>query len=104
MNANTNLPIPFERASTASPDQIDEELRRYDEHLRDVRGLTPETRRSYGGVAGCLLHWKFTDGAVDPSKLHPADVHQFLASQLDACRTPSNASGLESNESATRRS
>ncbi len=37
MNTNTNQPLPIERASTASPDDIDEELRRYEEHLHDVR-------------------------------------------------------------------
>ena len=40
MNANTSRPAPIERAPVASTDHIDEELRRYDEHLRDVRGLT----------------------------------------------------------------
>ena len=39
-----------------------------------------------------LAALEFTDGAVDPSKLRPADLRQFLASQLDARRTPSNAS------------
>ena len=96
MNANTNRPAPIERASTASLDHIDEELQRYDEHLRDVRGLAPGTRRNYGRVAGCLLHRKFTDGTVDLSKLCSADVRQFLASELDARRTPSNASRLAS--------
>ena len=43
MNANTSRPVLIERASVASTDHIDEELRRYDEHLRDVRGLTPGT-------------------------------------------------------------
>jgi integrase len=96
MNANTNRPVPIERASTASPDHIDEELRRYDQHLYDVRGLAPGTRRNYVRVAGCLLHRKFTDGTFDLSKLRPADVQQFLASELDARRTPSNASHLAS--------
>lgn len=94
MNANTNRPALIERASTASPDHIDEELRRYDEHLRDVRGLTSGTRRNYVRVADCLLRRQFTDGAVDLSKLRPADVRQFLESEYDARRTPSNASRL----------
>ncbi len=47
MNANTNRPVPIDRASISSPDHIDEELRRYDEHLRDMRGLSPGTRRNY---------------------------------------------------------
>ena len=96
MNANTTRPAPIERASTASPVHVDEELRRYDEHLRDVRGLTSGTRRNYVRIASCLLHRKFTDGAVDLSKLLPADVRQFFASEWDARRTPSNASRLAS--------
>ena len=96
MNANTNRPTPIKWAFSVSTDHIDEELRCYDEHLNNVRGLAPEIRRNYKRVAGCLLHWKFTDGAVDPSKLRPADLRQFLASQLDARRTPSNASLLAS--------
>jgi integrase len=96
MNANTNRHTPIKWAFSASADHIDEELRRYDEHLNDVRGLAMSTRRNYARVAGCLLHWKFTDGAVDPSKLRPTDVRQFLASELDARRTPSNASRLAS--------
>jgi len=96
MNANTNRPIPIEWASSASTDHIDEELRCYDEHLADVRGLALGTRRHYVRVAGCLLHRKFTDGTFDLSKLLPADVRQFLASELDARRTSSNASYLAS--------
>jgi len=94
MNANTSRPAPIERASTVSLDHIDEELRRYDEHLRDVRGLASETRRNYVRVADCLLRRQFANGAVDLSKLHPADVRQFLESEYDARRTPFNASRL----------
>jgi len=94
MNANTNRPVPVEQSSNASPSHIDEELRRYDAHLRDVRGLAPETCRSYVRVAGCLLHRKFAAETFDLSRLRPADVQQFLASELDARRTPSNASHL----------
>ena len=94
MIVNTNRSAPIERASTTSPDSIEEELRCYDEHLRDVCGLAPETRRNYVRIAGCLLHRKFTDGTVDLFELCPADVRQFFASELDAHPIPSNASRL----------
>ncbi len=61
--------------------------------LRDMRGLSPGTRRNYVRVAGCLLHRKFTDGTFDLHELRPADVRQFFASKLDARRTSSNAIG-----------
>ncbi len=46
MNAITKRPIPMEWAFSASTDLIDEELRFYDEHLADVRGLALATRRN----------------------------------------------------------
>lgn len=97
MNTNTNRPAPIERASTTSPDSIEEELLCYDEHLRDVRGLAPVTRHNHVRVAGFLLRQKFNDGAVDLSTLCPDDVRTFLASELDAHQTPSNASRLASS-------
>jgi len=75
---------------------IAEELRRYDEHLRDIRGLAVGTRSQRARIVGRLLHQKFAGRPVDVTKLRPDDVRRFLASQLDAHRTPSNASQLAS--------
>ena len=77
-----------------STDHVSEELRRYDEHLRDVRGLAAGTRRDRILVAGWLLRQKFKGRAINIAKLRPGDVRQFLASQLDAHRTTPNASRL----------
>ncbi|OGA32001.1 MAG: integrase [Betaproteobacteria bacterium RIFCSPLOWO2_12_FULL_62_13b] len=82
------------RSPTASTDHISEELRRYDEHLRDVRGLAAGTRQDRILVAGRLLRQRFKGRAFDIAKLRPGDVRQFLASQLDSHRTASNASRL----------
>ena len=87
---------PGARPSAASTDYIAEELRHYDEHLRDVRGLAAGTRQDYLRVAGWLLQQKFAGHPVDIAKLHPDDVRRFLASQLDTHRTASNASRLAS--------
>lgn len=87
---------PGARPSAASTDYIAEELRHYDEHLRDVRGLAAGTRQDYLRVAGWLLQQKFTGHPVNIAKLRPDDVRRFLASQLDAHRTASNASRLAS--------
>ncbi len=96
MNAKTPLPASIERDDAASTDHIEEELRRYDAYLRDLRGLSPGSRRHALRVAGRLLRQKFGDGVVDIAQLRPADVRQFLAEQLDARRTPSNAATLAS--------
>jgi integrase len=96
MNANTHQPASIERATTVSTDYIDEELRRYDEYLRDLRGLSSGSRSNYLRIAARLLRQKFGSRVVDLAKLRPADVRQFLADQLDALRTPSNATRLAS--------
>lgn len=79
---------------TQPSDHVAEELHRYDEHLRDVNGLAAGTRQDRIRVAGRLLRQKFKGRAIDITKLRPDDVRQFLASQLDAHRTASNASYL----------
>ena len=84
------------RSTAAFTDHIAEELRRYDEHLRDIRGLAVGTRSQRARIVGRLLHQKFAGRPVDITKLRPDDVRRFLASQLDARRTPSNASQLAS--------
>ena len=85
---------PVEPSSGASIRHIDDELQHYDTYLRDLRGLSPGSRRNSVGVVRRLLRQKFGDGVVDMAQLHPDDVRQFLADQLAARRTPSNASRL----------
>ena len=80
----------------ASTDHIAEELRRYDEHLRDIRGLAVGTCRQRSRIVGRLLYQKFAGRPVDIAKLRPDDVRRFLAGQLEVRRTPSNASQLAS--------
>lgn len=80
--------------STGPSDHVAEELHRYDEHLRDVNGLAAGTRYDRIRVAGRLLRQKFNGRAIDIAKLRPDDIRQFLASQLDAHQTASNASYL----------
>lgn len=97
MNTTTTHRVePSARPSAASTNHITEELRRYDEHLRDVRGLAVGTRQDHLRAAGWLLQQKFAERPVDIAKLRPEDVRHFLASQLDAHRTTSNASRLAS--------
>ena len=94
MNRDIQWPAPVEPSAGASIRHIDDELQHYDTYLRDLRGLSPGSRRSRLGVVRPLLRQKFGDGVVDMARLHPDDVRQFLADQLAARRTPSNASRL----------
>ncbi len=94
MNVNTYQPTSMELAIPVSTNHVDEELRRYDEYLRDLRGLSSGSRSQCIRIAGRLLRQKFGSRVVDIAELHPADVRQFLADQLDVHRTPSRAASL----------
>jgi hypothetical protein len=97
MNTTTTHRVePSARPSAASTNNITEELRRYDKHLRDVRGLAVGTRQDHLRIARWLLQQKFAGHPIDIATLRPEDVRRFLASQLDAHRTTSNASRLAS--------
>lgn len=82
------------RRPTAQPDHIAEELHRYDEHLRDIRGLAAGTRKGRTRVVGLLLQQKFKGRAIHIGKLRPDDIRQFLATQLGGHRSASHASHL----------
>ena len=73
---------------------IVEELHRYDEYLRDVRGLAAGTRMGRLRVVGLLLQEKFKGRAIQIGKLRPDDIRQFLATRLGAHRSASHASHL----------
>ena len=74
------------RSSAETTDPIADELRRYDEHLRDVRGLAAGTRRNRCRIVGQLLRKKFAGGVINIAKLRPVDVRRFIARQReDAC-------------------
>lgn len=85
------------RSAESSTTYVAEELQRYDEHLRDAKGLATGTRTGRIRIVGRLLRQKFKGRAVDIAKLRPTDVRLFLANQLDAHRTASNASQLASS-------
>jgi site-specific recombinase XerD len=83
---------PKARSSASFSACITEELHRYDEHLRDVRGLAACTRKGRLRVVGFLLQQRFKGRAIEISRLRPDDLRQFLARQLEVHRTASNAS------------
>lgn len=78
-------------ASTYSA-YITEELRRYDAHLRDVRGLAAGTRKSRLRIIGWLLEGKFKRRQIVFAQIRPDDVRQFLARRLAKQQSASYAS------------
>jgi integrase len=84
------------RSSAETPDPIAGELRRYDHHLRDVRGLAAGTSRNRCRIVEKLLRKKFAGGVLDAAKLRPVDVRHFIAQQLEGKHSHSVASQLAS--------
>ena len=84
------------RSSAETPDLIADELRRYDDHLRDVRGLAAGTRHARCRIVAQLLRKKFAGGVINMAKLRPADVRRFIAGQMEGSHSHSVAAQLAS--------
>lgn len=76
---------------------VDEELRRYDEHMDHVRGLAPRTRSSALRTVGRLLTERFVDGAVDITAIKPEHVRRFFAEQAALHSKPAGAGSVVSS-------
>ena len=70
---------------------IADELHRYDAHMLDACGLAAGTRRGRLRIVERLLNAKFATRPVVVSELRTDDIRQFIADQLDALGTTSNA-------------
>ncbi|MHB1915591.1 MAG: tyrosine-type recombinase/integrase [Acidiferrobacteraceae bacterium] len=93
MNHTTTRPdAPNIPASSTFSAFITEELRRYDEHLRDVRGLAAATRKWRLRTIGLLLQEKFKHRRIVFARLRPDDVRQFLVRRLSEHLSASNVS------------
>ena len=84
------------RSSAETTAPIADELRRYDDHLRDVRGLAAGTRRDRCRIVAQLLRKKFAGGVINMAKLRPVDIRCFIARQLQDGYSHSVASQLAS--------
>lgn len=82
--------------SSVETDPIADELRRYDDHLRNVRGLAAGTRHDRCRIVAQLLRKKFAGGVVNMAKLRPVDVRRFIARQLEESHSHSVAAQLAS--------
>lgn len=88
----TNGDTPNSPETSTYSAYIREELRLYDEHLRDVRGLSASTRKDRLRIIGLLLEGTFKHREIVFTRMQPDDVRQFLSTRLAQRQTPSNAS------------
>jgi integrase/recombinase XerC len=71
---------------------VDEELRRFDDHMNHVRGLAPKTREHYLAIIRRMLFGQFADQPVEISAFKPDDIRKFVASQSEACKVSASIS------------
>jgi integrase/recombinase XerC len=67
---------------------VDEELRRFDEYMENVRGLAPRTRRSVLRVVREFLAKRFSDRPVVFSAIKPEYVRRCFVRLTERCRSP----------------
>lgn len=79
-------------ASASGP--IADELRRYDAHMRDARGLATGTRQDGLIIVQRLLQTKFAGQDVVIGELRPEDIRRFMSEQRKLLSTTSHAGAL----------
>ncbi len=75
---------------------VDKELRRFDDHMKDVRGLAPKTRRMALHPVRLLLLNQFGERSVVFSAIKPDDVRRFIAACQVRYSTPASSGALAS--------
>jgi site-specific recombinase XerD len=86
------LGITAAKAESITP--VEEELRRFDEHMEHVRGLAPGTRRITLRIVRELLRGRFRDRPVVFSAITPEQVRSFFSRVSDRYRAPTSATAL----------
>mgnify|MGYP001815271262 CR=1 FL=1 len=81
------------RSSQEVPSPVADELRRYDDHLLDLRGLAAVTRHDRCRIVEPLLSKKFAAGVVNMAALRPVDIRRFIARQLEG--SPSHSAAAQ---------
>jgi integrase/recombinase XerC len=76
---------------------VDEELRRYGDHMEHVRGLAPKTRTMALRIVGRLLTERFDGNAVDIMTIAPEHVRRFFAEQAALHSKPAGAGSVVSS-------
>ena len=83
LRANAVIP---ERVVETTP--VDEELRRFDAHMDQVRGLAAETRRFDRHIVRCFLLQQFGNDPVDLAAIKPEAVRRFITDQSTHYSSP----------------
>ncbi len=83
-----------ERTPGTTP--VDEEVRRFDDHMNHVRGLALKTRGLYLRTVRRLLLERFADRPIVISAIKPDDVRSFVARQSKLYSTPASTGTLAS--------
>lgn len=65
------------------PGQVEAELHRFDEYMRQARGLADNTREQRVAIIRRLLSRQFGSRPVVPTNLSPAGVRRFIMDQSD---------------------
>jgi integrase len=86
--------VVAERRPTTTP--VYEELRRFDEYVKNVRGLALKTRSMALHTVRRLLLDQFGDRPVVVSSIKPDDVRRFVAGQRELYSTPASTGALAS--------
>jgi len=71
---------------------VDEELRRFDDHMNHVRGLAPQTRKHYLAIIRRLLLLQFADQSIAISAFKPDDIRKFVVCQSESCKVTASIS------------
>jgi integrase/recombinase XerC len=85
--------VPVRVVSTTP---IDEEIRRFDEHLEHVRGLAPKTRQMMGRIVRELLWERFHDRPVVVTAITPEHLRRFFARLCERYRRPASVGSVVS--------
>jgi site-specific recombinase XerD len=75
---------------------VDEELRRFDEHMDHVRGLVPRTRRAVLRIVREFLRWRFGDRPVVIPAIKPDHVRSCFARLTERCHAPAGIGAVVS--------
>jgi integrase/recombinase XerC len=76
------------------PTPVDEELRRFDEHMDQVRGLAPKTRQLMLRIVRELLWRRFRDRPVVIAAISPEEVRRFFARVTERYHSPSSSGAV----------
>ena len=77
------------RAVRVTP--VEEEIRRFDEHLEHVRGLAPKSRQQMGRIVREFLSERFHDRPVVVSAITSEQLRRFFARVCERFRAPTSA-------------